>query len=793
MPTRQSLPAITATAPVAPWRRLGLGRRALAGLLLLTAVVLAYLPVWRAGYIWDDDKLLTANPCIVGPLGLKEIWTTVAADICPLTITTFWFEHWLWGLAPLPYHVVSMLLHAAGAVLLWRVLLRLQVPGAWLGAALWALHPVQVESVAWISEMKNTESGVFYLLAILCFLHWRWPGERMLVGNRVWLYTTMVLCAGLAMAAKSSAIVLPAVLCLLAWWTDGRWRWRNLIQTAPIFLFSLAAGALTLSTQSPSLGPVGDAPLARHWPERLAVIGDAFWFYLGKLAWPHPLIAVYPRWEADGTKWWSFVPLTGAVVLLIVLWWKRRAWTAAGFVAIAYFLVALSPVLGLVDISYFRHSFVADHFLYLASMGPMALAGAGIAWLFHYFNLRDSWLRMALTVGLVLLLGTLSWQRALTYQSQETLWTDTLAKNPRCWVGYASLGKLSQHNGRLDEAISRYQKALQVNPAAVESHNNLGILLFNKGRVDEAIRQYQETLAIDSGHVSAHSNLGNALLAKGQVAAAVLQYEEALKINPADIPTRNNLGNVFLWQGRIDDAISEYSQALAQDPHDAPALSSLGACYIQKGKLDAAVIQLLEALKIDPNDARTHSNLGLALLRKGHVKEAIPEYEAAAKLNPANAEFYNSLGTALAQSGRIDEAISQFQEAARINPNHLSARSNLALAYTQQGRFDDAIAQYQEALRIEPGNARTNYNLGKLLAQTGRLDDAILRYRESLKIEPNNASAHAKLGVVLMEKGQVAAAIDELQEALRLKPGDDEAETALTTAQSLAGKNSDNS
>ena len=179
--------------------------------------------------------MVTANPCIVGPLGLKEIWTTSAADICPLTLTTFWVEHALWGLAPLPYHLINVFMHGGCAVVLWRVLRSLHLPGAWLGAALWALHPVQVESVAWITELKNTQSGLFYLLTILFFVR----GLKDANGRR-WNYGRVLLFAAMALASKSSTVVLPVILCLCAWWVEGRWHWRNLAKTAPIFLMSIA-------------------------------------------------------------------------------------------------------------------------------------------------------------------------------------------------------------------------------------------------------------------------------------------------------------------------------------------------------------------------------------------------------------------------------------------------------------------------------------------------------------------------------------------------------------------------
>jgi hypothetical protein len=350
------------------------------GLILIFSVILAYTPIWKAGFVWDDETILTANPCIVGPLGLKEIWTTSAADICPLTLTTYWVEHALWGVNALPYHLVNVLLHGACAVLLWRVLRSLRVPGAWLGAALWALHPVQIESVAWITEMKNTESGFFFLLSILFFV-------RSLRANELsngksagrWNYPLSLLFAAAAMASKSSTVILPVVLCLCAWWLDGRWQWRVAGRVVPMFLMAAAASALSIWTQTLHPGIVIEAQWMRTWPQRLSAAGNAVWFYLGKLLWPHPLSTVYPRWQIDAGQWVSYLGLVAVIVFLSIFWINRARWSRAWFFTFAYFLVALLPILGFIDNPIFRYSLVFDHFQYLASMGPLALAGAGLA------------------------------------------------------------------------------------------------------------------------------------------------------------------------------------------------------------------------------------------------------------------------------------------------------------------------------------------------------------------------------------------------------------------------------
>jgi len=352
------------------------------GALLAALVLLAYLPVLQAGFIWDDDKHLTENPCIVGPLGFAGIWTTSEATYYPLVLTTFWVEHALWGLAPLPYHLVNILVHAAAAIVFWVVLRQLLVPGAWIGAALWALHPVQVESVAWVTELKNTQSGLFWLVAIFFFLKWR-------RSRGAAPYAAALLCAIAAILSKSSTVMLPVVLALCAWWEERRWDWRHAIPLAPFFFISAAASAWTIWEQKFHAGALGEE-WAQTWPERIIIAGRDVWFYLGKLLWPHPLVFIYPRWRIDGSEAVAYAPALAAVAALAVFWWQRNRWGRAAWFVSAYFVVALFPVLGFFNVYFFRYSFVGDHFQYLASMAPAALAGAWIARLPALFEARGS-------------------------------------------------------------------------------------------------------------------------------------------------------------------------------------------------------------------------------------------------------------------------------------------------------------------------------------------------------------------------------------------------------------------
>ena len=651
----RSLPgADQQTNPLSNGRFFWLNHDWLLGLLLVSAVLLAYGPVWRAGFVWDDSAVLTTNPCIIGPFGLRQIWTTHYADNCPLTLSALWLQHGLWDLSPVPYHVINVLLHAAGALMLWRVLRRLQVPGAWLGAALWALHPVGVASVAWVAELKNTLSGVFFLGAVLFYLRWlelaNGGGEPLgkQASGRWSDYGISLVCATLAMGSKSSTVVLPMVLGLCTWWTEGRIGWRRVVSLVPLVLTAAAASALTLWTQSLTLASSHDVPSARPWASRLVTAGMAAWFYLGKLLWPHPLTAVYPRWQVDPARWLEWLPLLFVLAFLFFLWRRRASPPGrACFFASAYFLVALLPVLGLINGTAFRYSLVFDHFQYLASMGPLALAGAGVTCLIRLVPAGKAWPHALVALTLIGL-GTMSWQHSKVYRDEETLWTDTLAKNPGCWLGHGNLGSALLLAGQVEAATAHYEQALAINPGYAEAHNNLGVVFLQQGKVEEAIAQDEQAVLIHPDVAEFHSNLGNARLARGQMDEAIAQYEKALTIDPQYPALSFNLGNARFAKGQVDEAILQYEKALV----------------------------------LNPNYAEAHSNLGNAFLSKRQLGAAISQYERALAINPGYVDAHNNLGIALLRTARFDEAVVQFQEALRLAPDYPNVQNNLTTART---------------------------------------------------------------------------------------------------------------
>src|SRR5262249_612306 len=416
--------------------------------------------VFSAGFIWDDESHLIQNLCVIGPFGLKEIWTTAQAVYYPLVLTTFWTLHKFVGLNPFPYHLLNVLLHAVSAVLLWRILQLLKVRGAWLGAALWALHPVMVQSVAWLTELKNTQSCLFYLLSVLFFFKWENQGgpvsrpPQRTGDRRSLVFALSLLCFILATLSKPSVVMLPLVLALCVWWMRGKIRWRDTLAFAPFALISVVASAWTIWEQRVHARAVG-LDWAQTFPERLIIAGKAIWFYLAKLVWPHPLIFIYPRWDVHSSKLVAYLPLLVAIAGLISLWFIHAKWGRALFFAAGYYVFSLFPVLGFFSVFFFRYSFVSDHFQYLASMGPLALAGAGIATLLGHFSGTQgdfashaetgarsgstiATRRLVLSGGLcgivVASLGFLTWRQTEEYHNLFALYTMTLQENPGCWM-----------------------------------------------------------------------------------------------------------------------------------------------------------------------------------------------------------------------------------------------------------------------------------------------------------------------------------------------------------------------
>ena len=700
------------------------------GALLLVAVVAVYASTLAHGFIWDDDLHVAANPTIIGPLGLKEIWTTAAANYFPLVLTNFWVQHALWGLNPFGYHAVTVACHALCAVLLWRVLLALRVPGAWLGAALWALHPVQVESVAWISELKNTQSGIFFLLSILFWLKWqRLPAtaaESTEAGDRRH-YALALTCGLCALLSKPSTVMLPVALGLCTWWRCDRLRWRDAIALAPFFLLSAIVSGWTVWEQKFHSGALGPE-WSQTWLERCAIAGRVIWFYLGKLVWPHPLSFIYHRWAINAGSPLAWLPFLLAVAAHAWLWRLRAgAWRPVLFAA-AYFVALLFPVLGFFDVYFFRYSYVGDHFQYLASIGPLALSAAGLATVCP----RDF---RILGGGAVLALATLAAVQCGGYRNRETLWRATLSRNPGSAMAWDQLGSELQRATRHREAIDCFQRALNLNPHHPEALNHLGVEYLFTGRLSEAIVELQHAVEARPTFPEAHTNLGLALMQAGRPNDALPHFESAVRSWPMLAEAHYNLANALGTLGRFSEAAVRYETTLKFDPHYPGLHERLGAALVETGRSAAALPHFEQALRLDPNRADTHDDFGRALAAVGRLDDAIIQYERAIQLNPGLAVAHNDLGVTLAQRGQFPDALARFDDAVRLDVDYTKAHLNRGGALAALGRLPEASEAFARAVQLQPDSIPAHTYLAQVLRALGREGEAREHHDQAARLQ----------------------------------------------------------
>ncbi len=547
-----------------PW----LSRDWFPGLLLVLAIILTYQPIWYAGFIWDDNVHVTP-PGLRSWSGLGCIWFNLGAtaQYYPLVHSAFWIEYGLWGDGPLGYHLVNVLLFSFSALLLFKILRQLEVPGACLAAAIFALHPVQVESVAWVSELKNMLSGAFYLGSALVYLNFDRTRQVKVYGLSLVLFV-------LGLLSKSVIATLPAALLVVFWWKRGKLSWReDVLPLVPFFLVGMASGSFTSWVERYYIGAEGSE---YHFTliERVLIAGRAIWFYLGKLAWPVDLIFIYPRWDVSQVTWWQYFFPVAALVVVVILGWLSRRWRGplAGFL---FFVGSLFPALGFFNVYPFRYSFVADHFQYLASLGIIVPCAVGMTKIVTFVLPKKPRLQLSLGAGLLLTLGLLSWQRVWVYESEERLWTDTLAQNPNCWLAHNDLGNILLQNGRVVEAMAHFQKSLEIEPNDSDAHNNLGTAFLQNGQVDDAIIQYLKALDINPKLANTHYDLGNIFVQKGQMDEAIDEYQKAVALDPDLAEAHNNLGWALFKEGQVDKAIAHYQAALRLKPDYGDAQNNL--------------------------------------------------------------------------------------------------------------------------------------------------------------------------------------------------------------------------
>jgi len=627
---------------------------------LVAATFLAYWPIWTAGFIWNDPDYVT-RPALRSLRGLGLIWTRLGAteQYYPLLHSWFWIQHRLWGNAALGYHLVDVGLHALGAVLLVAALEQLwpdRRDAALLAGFLFALHPVMVESAAWISEQKNTLSLVFYLCSALIFERWR----RQPHPGLYWLALAAFIAA---LLSKTVTATLPAALLLVAWWRAGRLDWRGDVRPLlPWFVLAIGWGLFSAWVEKTYVGAQG-AAFALPLGDRLLLAARIPWFYLGKLLWPAHLVFIYPRWTISGHDPVAWLFLFATLAALAALGWsatslppealaKRsrrpsaRGWTACG----CFFLGSLFPTLGFFNVYAFIYSYVADHWVYLPALGIIA----GLAYLLATASRRwPAAVRLSAAAVLVAALAVRTNLESRTYQDAGRFYATIIDRNPSAWMAQHNLGDLLAQRGQDAQALRFYRAALLARPDLPLTEYGYAQALERLGRVDEAQAHFRIALRYDPNFSSAHEALGRSLLAHDQPVPAAAEFAEVYRINPA------------------------YPQLTGEW---AAALNNAGAAALQRGDAATAKVCCAQAIKLNPDFALAWANLGRALAASGQPQEASMPLQQALRLQPNFPEAENDLGAVLAFTGHRAEAIAHYERALQLRPNFPDAERNLELA-----------------------------------------------------------------------------------------------------------------
>lgn len=771
------------------------------GLALL--IVISYWPALAGGFVWDDVAF-SEEKTIHQWSGLWKIWFAPSAignegHYWPITYTTFWLEHKLWGLEPLGYHLVNVLLHVANTVLLWRLMLRFLVPGALAIAALFAVHPLHVESVAWIIERKDLLSALFYLSAVFMWVRFTeapHPGR----------YCAALVLFVAGMLSKSITVTLPAALLIWHWWLYGRISRYDVLRLAPFFLVGLAVTAADLMyyTSRESLA------LGYSFAERILIAARALWFYVGKLLWPTDLMVIYPLWKIQAGNLLGWLYVAAAVGLTAALWFLRQYLGRGPLASVLFFVVTLSPVLGFIDYGYMKFSFVADRFQYLAGIGLMALL-VGSATL-GASRLPDM-LRHIVTgmfVSVLVVLAALSWQQSKIYRDEVTFFSHIAEHNPAAHDVYINLGNSLFRAGRTEEAYAASLAAVEYRPGSAKAHTNLGYALLSMERLDKAQVHLSRALELNPRNIFARQNMAQLKRQQGRHEEAVEQFSEILEKNPSNARVHAGLGLSLYDLGRHEEAIASMERALELEPQsdNAPALHAfIGRALQALGQLEEAEQQLLHAMQLLPDDAKLLIDLSslrteqqrfdeadeylqqaLAIApadtnvlqymagrlnNQGRHEQAIESYRAVLAIDPEFAMAYAGMGHALYKLERYEEAIESFDRSLQLHSHPPTATARLILmgkASEKLGRAGMAVKHYEHAVEIDPKNAEALDHLAMTRFTGKRYDEALALYQAMLEIRPESPQIHSNLGATLVYLDRPEEALTSFERALVLDP-----------------------
>jgi tetratricopeptide (TPR) repeat protein len=543
-------------------------KTSVAGLILIiAAVLLAYIPAMRAGFVWDDDAYVTDNPLLVDSDGLFRIWFTQdsPSQYFPMVFTSFQLEHKIWGLNPAGYHVTNIILHIINVILLWLLLRRLSIPAAWLAAAVFALHPVNVESVAWITERKNVLMALFSLSSLLVWLRFVNLSNE---SKKAWpSYILSLLLYAFALFSKTTACTMPAALLLVLWLKRTRIDAKRWLQITPYIVLGVAMGALTVWWEQHHQG-TEQLELGMNAPVRILIACRAVWFYLAKLVWPADLTFSYPKWEINPADPLQYIWVLACVVVAVCLWYWRKLLGRGTIAAVLFYIATLFPMLGIFMLYTFRYTYVADHYQYLASIGPITLAAAGGRFLTQHRYKGIKAFAVVFAASVLATLGFLTWNQCRSYKDSQTLWQDTLRKNPRSFMAYNNLGSILHSHGDPNRAISYFNRSIELCPENAEAYYNLGCAFVSQGDFNRAISFFNQAIKICPYYINAYNNLAFTLAAHPDPAVrqpnrAIYFANHAIQlqrhVDPAILDT---LAVAYASTGQFEKAIATTEKAI---------------------------------------------------------------------------------------------------------------------------------------------------------------------------------------------------------------------------------------
>ena len=784
--------------------RHGLSAQETQWLLAITlVVVVSYFPALQGGFVWDD-VIFSEEPVIHSPSGLHSIWLS-PADIkneghyWPLVYTSFWLEHKLWGLNPVGYHAVNILLHLVNCLLLWRLLDRLAIPGAVVIAAVFAIHPMHVESVAWIIERKDVLSALFYLTAVLTWIRFNespGPGRYALA--------LALFAAGLL--AKSVVVTLPVALLIWHWWKYGRVTSVDLLRLAPFVAVGLAITLADLAFYT-SREPL---ELGYSLVERALIAAHALWFYAGTLLWPTNLAVIYPLWEIDTGTLAAWGYLVAAAALAAALWFGRRRLGRGPLAGALFFAVTLAPVLGFIDYGYMQFSLVADRFQYLAGLGVLAVLIGGAA--HNAAKLPDSVRRAVggLAVAAVLVLAVLTWRQAGIYRDEISLFSHIVALNPEARDAHLNLSSALFEADRFEEGLAASRIAVQQRPDSAGALANLGRALVGLQQFEDAERHLRRAVQIDPRSTTAYQNLAEALRKQGRYADAVAAYRAVLAIDESFALAYAGMGTALFGEQRYAEAVAAMTQALSLEP-DLPTAGALhlhmGRSARELGRLDEAAQHFLRLMEIEPDNVEPLFDLAKLRFRQGRAADADQLLNRTRELRPADPATLHNIAEALRIQGRYGEAVASYRAALEIDAEFAPAHAGLGIALFQWERYDESIGALELALALQPdlpvAGSSPYVFLGRAAQKLGREDAAeyfaraiqrdphdyealdhlaLMRfgqqqyeearalYRTMVEINPDSAVTHSNLGATLYYLGRFEEALESIDHALSLDP-----------------------